>query len=168
VNSPKGILGGGSDQSSGRDGVPFFLKLGDGESVLQRSTGSSKTTSSFPLVSSSSSLASIAARGGENWCTTGAAKAKAVTQLGSKIRMIYGTIYRGFWIGSSMTKILTLFLFESNSISQRFGRNQEAGECGSVTITETEFSTGLARAKAKTLSGSSRVSRVRLGHGSGS
>jgi hypothetical protein len=30
----------------------------------------------------------------------------------------------------------------------------------SVTITETEFSVGLARVKAKTLSGSGRVSRV--------
>jgi hypothetical protein len=36
-----------------------------------------------------------------------------------------------------------------------------------VTITETEFSTGLARVKAKTLSGSGRVSRVRSGYGSG-
>jgi hypothetical protein len=38
-NSPKGILGGGGDQSSARDWVPFFLKLGDGESVLQWSLG---------------------------------------------------------------------------------------------------------------------------------
>jgi hypothetical protein len=54
-NSPKGILGGDGDWSSARDGVPFFLKLGDGEGVLWWSSGSSKTTSSFPLVSSSSS-----------------------------------------------------------------------------------------------------------------
>ncbi len=53
MNSPKGVLGGGSDWSSARDGVPFFLKLGDGESILRWSSGSSKTTSSFPLVSSS-------------------------------------------------------------------------------------------------------------------
>jgi hypothetical protein len=37
-----------------RDGVPFFLKLGDGESVLRWSSGSSKTTTIFLLVSSSS------------------------------------------------------------------------------------------------------------------
>jgi hypothetical protein len=55
MNSPKGILGGSDDWSSAHDGVPFFLKLGDGESVLRWSFGSSKTTSSFPLVSSSSS-----------------------------------------------------------------------------------------------------------------
>jgi hypothetical protein len=55
ANSPKGILGGGGDWSSARDEVSFFLKLYDGESVLQWSSGSSKTTSSFPLVSSSSS-----------------------------------------------------------------------------------------------------------------
>jgi hypothetical protein len=36
-----------------------------------------------------------------------------------------------------------------------------------VTITETEFSAGLARVKAKTLSGSGRVSRVMSGYGSG-
>jgi hypothetical protein len=35
--------------------VPFFLKVDDGESVLWWSSGSSKTTSSIPLVSSSSS-----------------------------------------------------------------------------------------------------------------
>jgi hypothetical protein len=55
ANSPKGILGGSGDRSSACDEVPFFLKLGDGESVLRWSFGSSKTTSSFPLVSSSSS-----------------------------------------------------------------------------------------------------------------
>jgi hypothetical protein len=33
------------------DGVPFFLKLGDGESVLRWSFSSFETTSSFPLVS---------------------------------------------------------------------------------------------------------------------
>jgi hypothetical protein len=48
-------LGGGGDRSSKRDGVPFFLKLDNGESVLRWSSGSSKTISSFPLVSSSSS-----------------------------------------------------------------------------------------------------------------
>jgi hypothetical protein len=55
TNSCKGILGRGGDRSSARDGVPFFLKLADGESVLQWSFGSSKTTSSFPLVSSNCS-----------------------------------------------------------------------------------------------------------------
>jgi hypothetical protein len=35
--------------------VPFFLKLVDNESVLRWSSGSSKTVSSFRLVSSSSS-----------------------------------------------------------------------------------------------------------------
>jgi hypothetical protein len=55
ANSLKGILGGGGDQSNARDRVLFFLKLGDGESVLRCSSGSSKTTNSFPLVSSSSS-----------------------------------------------------------------------------------------------------------------
>jgi hypothetical protein len=83
MNSPKGILGSGGDRSSAhdgvpfflklgdgesilrwssggdrssaRDGVPFFLKLGDGESILRWSSGSSKTTSSILLVSSSSS-----------------------------------------------------------------------------------------------------------------
>jgi hypothetical protein len=48
-------LGGGGDRSNARDGVPFFLKLDDGESVLRWSSGSSKTTTSFPFVSSSSS-----------------------------------------------------------------------------------------------------------------
>jgi hypothetical protein len=66
-----------------------------------------------------------------------------------------------------MAKILTLSYFESNSISRRFRRNQEGGESESVTITETEFSAGLARVKAKTLSGSGRVSWVRSGYGSG-
>jgi hypothetical protein len=60
ANSPKGVLGGGGDRSSAHDGVPFFLKLDDGESVLWWSSGSSNTTSNFPLVSSSSSSASIA------------------------------------------------------------------------------------------------------------
>jgi hypothetical protein len=55
VNSPRWILGGGGDRSNVRDGVPFFLKLDDSEGVLRRSSGSSKTSSSFPLVSSSSS-----------------------------------------------------------------------------------------------------------------
>jgi hypothetical protein len=55
ANSPKGILGDGGDRSSARNRVPFFLKLDDGESILRWISGSSKTTSSFPLVSSSSS-----------------------------------------------------------------------------------------------------------------
>jgi hypothetical protein len=55
ANSPKGLLGGGGDRSSACDGVPFFLKLNDGESILRWSSGSSKTTSSFPLVYASSS-----------------------------------------------------------------------------------------------------------------
>jgi hypothetical protein len=41
------------------------------------------------------------------------------------------------------------------------------GESRSVRITETEFLAGLARVKAKTLSRSGRVSRVRSGYGSG-
>jgi hypothetical protein len=48
-------LGGGGDRSSARDEVFFFLKLGDDESILQWSSGSSKTMSIFPLVSSSPS-----------------------------------------------------------------------------------------------------------------
>jgi hypothetical protein len=55
ANSPKGVFSGGGDRSSARDGVPFFLKLGDGESVLWWSSDSSKTMSNFPFVSSSSS-----------------------------------------------------------------------------------------------------------------
>jgi hypothetical protein len=81
VNSPKGILGGGGDMSSARDGVPFVLKLSDGESVLRWSSDSSKTTSNFPLVS-------VVASGGGNRCTIAAARAKAVAQFGSKIRTI--------------------------------------------------------------------------------
>jgi hypothetical protein len=67
-------------------------------------------------------------------------------------------------------------------------KKSRRGESGSVTITETEFSAGLARVKAKTLSGSDRVrsgcglgnwvkafslsrdyhvNRFRLGYGSG-
>jgi hypothetical protein len=88
ANSPKGILGSGSDRSSTRGGEHFFLKLGDCESVLWWSSSLSKTTSSFTLVSSSSSLASIAARGGRNQCVIVAAKAKAVAQFGSKIHTI--------------------------------------------------------------------------------
>jgi hypothetical protein len=55
VNSPKGVLGGGGDRSIARDGVPFCLKLSDSESILRWSSGSSRTMSGFPLVSSSSS-----------------------------------------------------------------------------------------------------------------
>ncbi len=62
-----------------------------------------------------------------------------------------------------MEIILTLSLFEASSISRRFGGNQEGGESGSVTITKTEFLAGLARVNSKTLSGSGRVSRVKLG-----
>jgi hypothetical protein len=80
--------GDGGDRSSAHDRVPFFLKLGDGESVLRWSSGSSKTTSSFPLVSSSPSYASIAASGGGNQCAIVVAGTKAVTQFGSKIHMI--------------------------------------------------------------------------------
>jgi hypothetical protein len=43
-------------------------------------------------------------------------------------------------------------------------KKSRRGESGSVRITETKFSTGLARVKAKTLSGSGRVSRVRSGN----
>jgi hypothetical protein len=69
-------------------GVSFFLKLGDGESILQWSSGLSKTTSSFPLAFSSSSWASIAASGGRNQCAIAAARAKVAAQFGSKIRTI--------------------------------------------------------------------------------
>jgi hypothetical protein len=86
VNSCRENLGGGGDRSSARDGVPFFLKLSDGEGVLRRSSGSSKTSNSFPLVSSSSSWTSIAASGGRIWRVTAAARAKAAAQFGSKIR----------------------------------------------------------------------------------
>jgi hypothetical protein len=55
VNSPMGILGGGGDRSSVRDRVPFFLMFSDSESILLWSSDSCKTTSSFLLVSSSSS-----------------------------------------------------------------------------------------------------------------
>jgi hypothetical protein len=50
-----------------------------------------------------------------------------------------------------MAKILTLSKMESISISRRFGRNQEGGESGAVTITKTRFSAGLAWVKAKNL-----------------
>jgi hypothetical protein len=55
VNSLRGVLGTDVYRSGVQDGVPFFLKLGDGEGVLQRSSNSSKTSSSFPLVSLTSS-----------------------------------------------------------------------------------------------------------------
>jgi hypothetical protein len=48
-------MGSGGDWSSVRDGVPFFLNLGDGEGTLRRSSGSSKTSNGFLLVSSISS-----------------------------------------------------------------------------------------------------------------
>jgi hypothetical protein len=41
-------------------------------------------------------------------------------------------------------------------MSRRFERNQEGGESRLVMITETDFSAGLARVKAKTISGSDR------------
>jgi hypothetical protein len=84
VNSPRGILGGGGDRSSACDGVPFFLKLGDGEGILRGSFGSSKTSSSFPLVSSSSSWASIAVSGGGIRRAAAVGRAKAAAQFGSK------------------------------------------------------------------------------------
>jgi hypothetical protein len=88
VNSPRGILGGGGDRSSARDGVPFFLKQGDGEGILRRSSGLSKTSSNFPLVSSSSSWASIAVSGGGIRRATAVVRAKVAAQFRSKIRMI--------------------------------------------------------------------------------
>jgi hypothetical protein len=87
LNSPRGILGGGGDWSSAHDGVSF-LKLSDGEGILRRSSGSFKTSSSFPLVSSSSSWASIAASSGGIRDAIAAARAKAAAQFGSKIRTI--------------------------------------------------------------------------------
>jgi hypothetical protein len=69
-------------------GVSFFLKLGDGESALQWSSGMSKTMSSFPLVSSNSSQTSIAVSGSKNRYVTAAARAKAATQFGFKIHTI--------------------------------------------------------------------------------
>jgi hypothetical protein len=53
----------------------------------------------------------------------------------------------------------------SSSISRRFGRNEESGEFGSVTITETDILAGLTRVKAKTLFGIGSGSRVRSGPG---
>jgi hypothetical protein len=85
VNSPRGILGSGENRSSAHNGVPFFLKLGNGEGILRWSSNSSKTSSSFPMVSSSSSWTSIAVSGGGIWCVTAAARAKAASQFGSKI-----------------------------------------------------------------------------------
>jgi hypothetical protein len=64
-----------------------------------------------------------------------------------------------------MTKIQTPSLFESSSISRRIGRNQEGGEFGSVTITETDFLPGLTRVKAKAISGIRSGSWVRSGLG---
>jgi hypothetical protein len=46
-------------------------------------------------------------------------------------------------------------------------KKSRRGESGSVTITKIEFSVGLARVKAKTLSESDRVSWVRSGYDSG-
>jgi hypothetical protein len=40
------------------------------------------------------------ASGSGNQCVTAVARAKVVASFGSKIRTIYGTIYRSFWIGS--------------------------------------------------------------------
>jgi hypothetical protein len=65
ANSPRVIRGGSDDRSSARDGEPVFLKLGDTEGVLRWNSGSSKTSSSFPLVSSSSSWTSIVASAAE-------------------------------------------------------------------------------------------------------
>jgi hypothetical protein len=62
-----------------------------------------------------------------------------------------------------MAKIITPSLFESNSISRRFERNQERGEFKSVTITGTDFLAGLTRVKAKILSEIGSGSRVRSG-----
>jgi hypothetical protein len=50
-NMKAGFLSGGGDQSSAHEGVSFFLKLGDIESILRWSSGSSNTMSIFPLVS---------------------------------------------------------------------------------------------------------------------
>jgi hypothetical protein len=50
-----------------------------------------------------------------------------------------------------MAKILILSLFESNSISQRFGINQAGGGIGFGYDMNFWFSIGLARVKAKTL-----------------
>jgi hypothetical protein len=49
-----------------------------------------------------------------------------------------------------MAKMLILSLFESNSISQRFGINQAGGGIG-FGYDNFWFSVGLARVKAKTL-----------------
>jgi hypothetical protein len=48
VSQPRGIMGSGGDWSSVRDGVPFFLNLGDGEGTLRRSSGSSKPPTASP------------------------------------------------------------------------------------------------------------------------
>jgi hypothetical protein len=61
-----------------------------------------------------------------------------------------------------MAKILTLSLFESNSISRRFRRNQEGGDSGSVTIMETGFSAGLRQKPNPGVVGLAGLGRVRV------
>jgi hypothetical protein len=52
-------------------------------------------------------------------------------------------------------------IYKLNSNSASFGRFLEGDELRVRYDAETEFSAGLARVKAETLSGSGRVSRVR-------
>jgi hypothetical protein len=61
----------------------------------------------------------------------------------------------------------TISIYKPNSNSASFGRFLEGDELQVCYDTETEFPAGLARVKAKTLSGNGRVSRVRSGYGSG-
>jgi hypothetical protein len=59
------------------------------------------------------------------------------------------------------------FLVSIELYLAKIQKKSRRGESGSVTITETKFLARLAGVKAKTLSGSGRVSRVRLDYGSG-
>jgi hypothetical protein len=61
----------------------------------------------------------------------------------------------------------TISIYKPNSNSASFGRFLEGDELQVCYDTDTEFPAGLAQVKTETLSGSDRVSRVRLGYGSG-
>jgi hypothetical protein len=58
-------------------------------------------------------------------------------------------------------------IYKPNSNSASFGRFLEGDELRVCYDTNTEFPAGLARVKAKTISRSGRVSRVRPGYGLG-
>jgi hypothetical protein len=57
----------------------------------------------------------------------------------------------------------TISIYKPNSNSASFGRVLEGVELRVCYDTETEFSVGLARVKAKTLFEGGRVSRIRSG-----